>query len=159
MKSPWLKYESRLADWMKQFASEKLSFTNGFQAIPGFPSNGFRADGLLTDGNVVIALEVEVKQTHPDTNVGKYWLLSQYQAYEKVILFHVYTPEYTSYPWRLQLGQFYASKMAIELPFEYELVDQREAIDTNSSFEAVTRILEQRILGEFGVIAGKSQNA
>ena len=43
MKSPWLKYESRLADWMKQFASEKLSFTNGFQAIPGFPSNGFRA--------------------------------------------------------------------------------------------------------------------
>lgn len=109
---------------MKQFASEELTFTNRIQAIPSFPSNGFGADGLLTDGEVVLALEVEVKQTHPDTNVGKYWLLSQYQAYVKVILFHVNTLGYTSYPWRLQLGEFYASKMAIELPFEYKLLDQ-----------------------------------
>lgn len=150
MKSPWLKYESKLATWMKQFSNENLKFTNGFQAIPGFPSDGFRADGLLTDGKVVVALEVEVKQTHPDTNVGKYWLLNKYQSYEKVVLFHVYTPEYKSYPWRLQLGEFYASKMAQELPFEYHLIDQRTAENTDSSFEFVTGILGQRITNEFG---------
>ncbi|MBI1906378.1 MAG: hypothetical protein HYS20_09125 [Rhodocyclales bacterium] len=152
MKSPWLQYESKLADWMKQFANENLTFTNGFQAIPGFPSDGFRADGLLTNGKVVLALEIEVKQAHPDTNVGKYWLLNQYRPYEKVVLFHVYTPEYKSYPWRRQLGEFYASKMSQELPFEYHLLDQREAEDTDSSFEFVTSILEQRITTEFGAV-------
>ena len=135
---------------MKQFSTDRLAFTNGFQAIPGFPSDGFRADGLLTDGKVVVALEVEVKQTHPDTNVGKYWLLSQYHTYAKVVLFHVYTPGYKSYPWRLQLGGFYAAKMAKELPFEYHLVDQRAAEDTESSFEYVSQILEKRIRSEFG---------
>ena len=95
---------------MKQFANDSLKFTNGFQAIPGFPSDCFRTAGLLTDGNIVVALEVEVKQTYPDTNVGKYWLLNQYQQYEKVVLFYIYTPEYKSYPWRLKLGEFYASK-------------------------------------------------
>ncbi|WP_105645478.1 hypothetical protein [Pseudomonas sp. MYb185] len=137
---------------MKQFANENLKFTNGFQAIPGFPSDGFRADGLLTNGKVVLALEVEVKQTHPDTNVGKYWLLNQYQPYEKIVLFHVYTPEYKSYPWRFQLGEFYALKMSQELPFEYHLLDQRGAENTDSSFELVTGILEQRITSEFGAV-------
>lgn len=136
---------------MKQFANQSLTFTNGFQAIPGFPSDGFRADALLTDGKVVVALEVEVKQTHPDTNVGKYWLLNQYQPYEKVVLFHVYTPEYKSYPWRLQLGEFYASKMSQEIPFEYHLLDQRMATSTDASFRSVTAILEKRIRSEFGV--------
>ena len=137
---------------MKQFSNKNLRFTNGYQAIPGFPSDGFRADGLLTDGRVVVALEVEVKQTHPDTNVGKYWLLNQYRAYQKVALFHVYTPAYNSYPWRLQLGEFYASKMAKEFPFEYELLDQRGAENIDSSFEVVTNILEQRIIQEFGAV-------
>lgn len=152
LKSPWLQYESKLAGWMKQFASENLEFTNGFQAIPGFPSDGFRADGLLTNGKVVVALEVEVKQTHPDTNVGKYWLLNQYRVYEKVVLFYVYTPEYKSYPWRLQLGEFYASKMAQELPFEYHLLDQRAAESTDAAYEFVTGVLAQRLEKEFEVV-------
>ena len=70
-KSPWLDFESSLAGWMAKFANDKLAFKNGNQAIPGFPSNGFRADGLLTDGETLLAIEVEVAQTHPDTNVGK----------------------------------------------------------------------------------------
>ena len=150
LKSLWLQYESKLANWMKQFSNEELKFTNGHQAIPGFPSDGFRADGLLTNGKIAIALEVEAKQTHPDTNVGKYWLLSEHYAYEKVVLFHVYTPEYKSYPWRLQLGEFYASKMSKEIPFEYHLLDQREVENIESSFEYVTKILEKRISSEFG---------
>ncbi|MDW6017670.1 hypothetical protein SBW85_07750 [Vibrio plantisponsor] len=149
MKSEWLKFESRLAGWMKSFGSEILQFTNGYQAIPGFPSDGFRADGLLTDGKVVVALEVEVKQTHPDTNVGKFWLLNQYKSYEKVVLFHVYTPEYNSYPWRLELGKFYASKMSEELPFEYHLLDLRQTESIDSAFDMVTCAIEGKIRSEF----------
>jgi hypothetical protein len=147
--SPWLKFEASLATWMKRFERPRLTFKSGRQAIPGFPSSGFRADGLLTNGNVLLALEVEVKQTHPDTNVGKYWLLSEHQQYEKVILFHVYTPAYNSYGWRKTLGEFYASKMAIALPFEYHVLDLRNAMDTESAFKEVTMKLGERIYFEF----------
>jgi len=154
-KSPWLEFEASLAGWMSSFGRPHLTFKSGRQAIPGFPSSGFRADALLTDGKVLLALEVEVKQTHPDTNVGKYWFLSEHQAYEKVILFHVYTPTYNSYGWRKKLGEFYASKMAQELPFEYHLLDFRSATTTASAFKEVTVALEKRIRIEFqGVLTG-----
>jgi hypothetical protein len=71
---------------MAKFESEKIKFTAGYNAIPGFPSDGFRSDGLLTDGKTIVALEVEVKQTHPDTNVGKFWLLNEYYPYKKIAL-------------------------------------------------------------------------
>jgi hypothetical protein len=148
--SHWLKFEESLAQWMGLFESPGLAFKSGRQAIPGFPSSGFRADGLLTDGKVLLALEVEVKQTHPDTNVGKYWLLTQHQPYEKVILFHVYTPAYNSYGWRKTLGEFYASKMEKEIPFEYHLLDMRNVIDIQHAFGEVTQKLEERINVEFG---------
>lgn len=147
--SSWLKFEASLAAWMQAFERPNLAFKSGRQAIPGFPSSGFRADGLLTNGDVLLALEIEVKQTHPDTNVGKYWLLSQHKEYEKVILFHVYTPAYNSYGWRKTLGEFYASKMEIELPFEYHVLDLRNAFDTYSAFTEVTSKLSERIKIEF----------
>ena len=146
---PWLKFESSLSTWMSAFKTPSLTFKSGRQAIPGFPSSGFRADELLTNGNVLIALNVEVKQTHPDTNVGKYWLLSEYQKYEKVILFHVYTPAYNSYGWRKSLGEFYASKMVASLPFEYNVLDLRNAINTDIAFELVTTKVAERINLEF----------
>jgi hypothetical protein len=148
--SPWLTFEASLAKWMSAFESSKLVFKSGRQAIPGFPSSGFRADGLLTNGKVLLALEVEVKQTHPDTNVGKYWLLTEHQHYEKVILFHVYTPAYNSYGWRKTLGEFYASKMSQELPFVYHLIDVRNVTDIESAFEKVTKALIESIYAEFG---------
>lgn len=148
--SPWLKFEASLANWMSKFERPGLTFKSGRQAIPGFPSSGFRADGLLTNGKVLLALEVEVKQTHPDTNVGKYWLLTQHKQYEKIILFHVYTPAYNSYGWRKTLGKFYAEKMAMEIPFEYHLIDMKDAVDTENAFEKVTHKLGERISVEFG---------
>ena len=105
---------------------------------------------MLTNGNVLLALEVEVKQTHPDTNGGEYWLLSKYQQYEKVILFHACTPADDSNGWRKTLGESYASKMGNELPFEYHLVDMRNAIDTKSAFDEATNKLGKRIEIEFG---------
>jgi hypothetical protein len=150
MSADWYTFESLLAKWMGAFASPELIFKSGRQAIPGFPSDGFRADGLLTNGKTLIALEVEVKQAHPDTNVGKYWLLSQYQSYEKIILFHVYTPEYNSYGWRKTLGEFYATKMLSDISFEYHLMDMRNATDMDAAYDEVTTSLAQRINLEFG---------
>ena len=71
----WLNFEKDLVDWLSHFSNENLKFRNSYQAIVGFPQDGFRSDGMLTDGNVLLAIEVEAGQTHPDTNVGKYWLL------------------------------------------------------------------------------------
>jgi hypothetical protein len=147
--TPWLQFETKLAAWMKGFARSELSFRAGRQSIPGFPSDGFRADALLTNGRVLLALEVEVKQSHPDTNVGKYWLLSEYQSYDKVILFHVYTPAYNSYGWRKRLGEFYAKRMAAELPFEYVLLDKRSATNSEAAFGDVCRVIEPRIHQDF----------
>lgn len=148
--SPWLSFEASLAAWMSAFENSDLEFKSGRQAIPGFPSSGFRADGLLTNGRVLLALEVEVKQTHPDTNVGKYWLLSEHRMYDKVVLFHVYTPAYNSYGWRKTLGEFYARKMATEIPFEYHIIDIRNAVGTEEAFEEVTNMIGARIRIEFG---------
>lgn len=125
----WYLLENQIAEWMRSRANGGLVFRNGNQAIPGYPSDGFRADALLTDGRTLVAVEVEVKQTHPDTNVGKYWLLAEHQRYERVVLLHVFTPGYNSYPWRKSLAEFYAKRMTQELPFEYVQVDARHRDD------------------------------
>jgi hypothetical protein len=96
-----------------------------------------------------LALEVEVRQTHPDTNVGKYWLLSEHCKYERVTLFHVYTPAYNSYGWRKALGEFYAGRMSAELPFEYVLLDKRSSYDAEVAFAEVCAVLDPRIRREF----------
>jgi hypothetical protein len=128
--SDWFQLEQDLGNWLSTYGEGKLTYKNSYQAIFGFPSDGFRSDGMLTNGKVLIALEIEAGQMHPDTNVGKYWLLqSQDQAYEKIILFHVFTPRFDSYGWRKKLGEFYAKKMGAEIPFEYVLVDKRESVD------------------------------
>jgi hypothetical protein len=142
-KRPWYSFEERLARWLSQRESSALQFRNGYQAIPGFPSDGFRADALLTDGRTLLALEIEFKQTHPDTNVGKYWLLADHKLYEKVILVHIFTPGYNSYPWRKTLGEFYADRMGKELPFEYIQLDLRSCTDPETAFrDCVTKVGE-----------------
>jgi len=83
------------------------------------------------------SLAVEAGQTHPDTNVGKYWLLSEHHVYSSVVLFHIYTPRYNSYGWRKTLGEFYARKMNAELPFEYSLLDFRNAEDYGATLADV----------------------
>lgn len=142
MTTDWKDVERRLARWMRSFQTGDLRFTAGNQAVPGFPSDGMRADGALTDGKTLLALEVEAGQNHPDTNVGKYWLLADHYRYERVVLFHVYTPRFNSYGWRKTLGEFYARRMENALPFEYRLIDLREAKTTD---EAIARVQEQML--------------
>lgn len=83
-------------------------------------TDGFRSDGLLKNDKFLLAIEVEAGQTHSDTNVGKYWLIQTQHKFEKIVLFHIYTPKHNSYPNRKKLAKFYAEKMKNEgIPLEY----------------------------------------
>jgi hypothetical protein len=141
----WRSFERDIANMVKLHQKPGLQFCAGYTAIPGFPYDGFRADALLTDGKHLLAVEVELKQANPETNVGKYWILSKYRSYESVLLFHIYTPAFNSYPWRLKLGCFYAEKMQQELPFEYVLLDRRKDVDPGATLKSVQLIIEPRI--------------
>lgn len=148
----WKQLERDLSSWIKAHALPPLEYRGSFQAIPGFPSDGFKSDGLLTDGRVLLALEVEAGQNHPDTNVGKYWLLSRYHTYERIVLFHVYTPDFNSYGWRKTLGEFYEDKMKSEVLIDYIQLDIREAIDYDSTFSNICFKMEKRMKAEFSSI-------
>ncbi|MCA9919954.1 MAG: hypothetical protein KC445_18485 [Anaerolineales bacterium] len=127
----WKQLEKDLSSWLKHFESDKLHFRNPYQAIVGFPNQGFRSDGMLTDGKTLLAIEVEAGQMHPDTNVGKYWLLCErYHKYEKIILIHVFTPNFNSYGWRFELAKFCAEKMQEQQPLKYMLQDYRQTQDS-----------------------------
>lgn len=144
-RSPWLDLERRVACWLERKAGTRLEFRNGYQAIPGYPADGFRADALLTDGASLLAVEVEVKQTHPDTNVGKYWLLAEHRRYQHVVLLQVYTPGYNSYPWRKRLAEYYAIRMQRELPFEYHQLDLRTSTSVDTAFSICVEQMEAHV--------------
>lgn len=66
----WTNLEKDLVDWLKIFSSDTLQFRNSYQATIGFPPDGFRSEGMLTDGITLLAVEVEAAQSHPDTKRG-----------------------------------------------------------------------------------------
>jgi hypothetical protein len=148
--APWLAFEGELAKRVRDLGGPALTFSAGWQCIPGYPVDGFRADAALTNGRSLLAVEVEVRQSHPDTNVGKYWLLREYKQYERVALIHVYTPAYNSYGWRKTLGEFYAKRMAAEAGFEYILLDERGAANVAGALETVMVRVQRAVFELFG---------
>ena len=143
----WSELEQDICYWLAGFQSANVIFRNSHQSIPGFPTDGPKSDGLLADENIIIAIEVEAGQTHPDTNTGKYWLLqSNYKQYERIILFHIYTPKFNSYGWRKELGEFFAAQMEeANVPIEYLLLDYRNSLDYGQTLSELKAIIERRI--------------
>ena len=150
--SIWKHLEQDIINWLSSYSSDNIEFRNSYQAIVGFPSDGPRSDGMLSDRKTLIAVEIEAGQTHPDTNVGKYWLLhTKYMQYKKYILFHIYTPDFNSYGWRKKLGEFYASKMRLEIPIDYVLLDYRKAANYDTTLTKIKTLIQERIQMEFGL--------
>lgn len=150
--SNWKQLEEDIGQWLSTFASERINFRNAHQAIVGFPSDGFRSDGMLSDDYLLLAVEVEAGQTHPDTNTGKYWLLNaKHKSYRKIILFHVYTPDFNSYGWRKTLAEFYVEKMRSEVPIDYILLDYRTVQEYDSTLTKIKTIIGEKIQHEFGI--------
>jgi len=148
----WQQLEQDISRWLSTFASQQVEYRNSYQAIVGFPSDGFRSDGMVTNNSVLLAIEVEAGQTHPDTNTGKYWILyDKYKQYRKILLFHIYTPNYDSYGWRKKLAEFYICKMRREVPIEYFLLDYRDAQDYDSVLTNIKGKIAEKIAQEFGV--------
>jgi hypothetical protein len=145
----WKQMEKDLSSWLSTFTRNGIYFRNSHQAIIGFSSDGFRSDGMLTDNDVVIAIEVECGQTHPDTNTGKYWLLYKNKPYKKIILFHIYTPDFNSYGWRKELAEFYIEQMKSEVPIEYILLDFRNANDYHQTLMELKKKIEEKVGKEF----------
>ena len=142
----WLILEADIVNWLREKYSTRLQFRNSYQSIVGFPSDGFRSDGMLTDGETLLAIEIEARQTHPDTNVGKYWLLhKEHRQYQRIILFHVFTPLFDSYGWRKKLAEFYAVQMKGEVPIEYILKDLRESPDYSVALRELKREVAAKI--------------
>ncbi len=145
-KGSWTNFEADIVRWLKRNYSSRFQFRNSYQSIVGFPSVSFRSDGMLTDGKTLLAVEIEAGQTHPDTNTGKYWLLhKRYKQYQKIILFHVFTPPFNSYGWRKELAEFYVAQMGKEVPIEYILKDFREGIDYNGALSELKNTIQRKI--------------
>ncbi|MCK4626816.1 MAG: hypothetical protein KAV00_16005 [Phycisphaerae bacterium] len=145
----WKQMENDLSRWLSNFARNEVHFRNSHQAIIGLPSDSFRSDGMLTDNKVLIAIEVECGQTHPDTNTGKYWLLYKHKSYERIILFHIYTPDFDSYGWRKKLAEFYIEQMKSTVPIEYILLDFRKADDYRRTLTEIKKKIEEKVTGYF----------
>ena len=149
--SQWRELSKELSEWLRKLVLVQLSFRGSNRPIIGFPSDGFKSHGMITDGKTLIAIEVEFGQIHPDTNIGKYWLLNnQFRAYRKIILFHIYTPDNNSNVWCKKLADFYAEKMKTEIPFDYVLMDYRQAVDFNTTASEIKETIKARLKNEFG---------
>lgn len=147
----WITIEKDITSWLKEYSSDTLTYKSPNQCIIGFPSDGFRSDGMLTDNHTIIALEIEASQKHPDTNVGKYWLLQTYKQYKSIILYHIYTPKYQSYPWRKKLAEFYVSKMKPEVPIEYVVLDYRKASNYFMTLKEIKEIIYKKLVDVFNL--------
>jgi len=150
----WKSMEKDLIDFLKSFKKNGIEFKNSHQAIIGFPlSDGFRSDGMLACKDILIAIEVECGQTHPDTNTGKYWLLyNKYQQYNKIILFHIFTPDFDSYGKRKELAEFYIEQMKKNIPIEYIQFDFRKENNYNQKLEEIKNIINEKVKKEFDLI-------
>lgn len=158
----WKQLERDISEWLRGLVVPGIAYRGPNQAIPGFPSDGFRSDGLLTDGRTLVAVEIEAGQMHPDTNVGKYWLLQDVagpDAYERIVLIHVYTPDFNSYGWRKRLGEFYVEKMIGLAPVEYVQMDMRDASDYGAALAAVKQTVTSLAEVAFpDILAGERMN-
>jgi len=150
----WGDLATKLNEWLKGFAEQHgLTHRNQHQAIPGFPHNGFKSDGLVTDGRRIIAVEIEYGQTHPDTNVGKYWLLFEKRRYEKLVLIHVFL--HNGRPHRRELAKFYIEKMKnSSVPIEYIVLDDRNICYEN--IDDVLSKIKSKIRERYKNIFGQS---
>ena len=117
-------------------------YRNPHQAIFKLdPRRGFRSDGMLACGDVLIAIEIETGQRHPDTNVSKYWFLLQKKIYKKIFLFHYYTHYLKANPSRVELAD-YLTKQFKEKD-KFEIVGRK--IDNSENYSKVLREIISKI--------------
>jgi len=132
------------------------------EVLQKFPIGEFRSDGMLVTDEIIIAVEVEAGQRHPDTNVGKYWywLVNESEPHRKIVLFHVYAPGFRPNESRKELGRFYAKQMQDnKVPIEYLFRDytKREPEGYSTILGELKAEVRAKIEQEFGPELGSGE--
>ena len=82
--------------------------------------------GIKKKNGEIIAVEIEIGQTHPDTNVSKYWRMKyRFTKGKKLTLIQVFGPRYENdYQSRTDLAEFIAKRMIQDYGKTFEYVRQ-----------------------------------
>ena len=59
IKTGWKRLENDIATWLCDYENDMVHFRNSYQAITGFPFDGFRSDAMLANETTLLAIEVE----------------------------------------------------------------------------------------------------
>jgi hypothetical protein len=152
--SNWKQLEKDISEWLSTFASADIKFRRKF------PVGDFISDGMLITDEILVAVEVEAGQRHPDTNVGKYWWLTARKPYRRIVLFHVYAPGFKPNESRKELGRFYAKQMQDnKVPIEYIFRDctRREPEGYSTILGELKAEISAKIEQEFGSALGSRE--
>ncbi len=115
------KLEEDIQKGLQKLVRPGREYRNPYQAIFKLDARkGFRSDGMLACGDILIAIEIETGQRHPDTNVTKYWYLLHKKIYRKIFLFHYYTHYPKPNPSRKELADYLTNKLRQKGKFEIE---------------------------------------
>jgi len=110
----WANLERDVTKWLSSFVSDDIMYKKGIGYLR------FMSDGILIKNNRLLAVEIECGQTHPDTNVLKYWRLQSNDPpkYKKLVLLHFFTPGYR-YPGRKELAMFLSKNIPSRAKITY----------------------------------------
>jgi len=92
----------------------------------------FKADAKIELNDEIIFIEVEEAQTHPDTNVSKYWMYLQENPDKKIKLIQIFGRAFietvNNYASRKKLSEFIAKKIkgSFSENFEYVPINLRD---------------------------------
>jgi hypothetical protein len=149
----WKKLEDDLSKELSGLGGGTLAYRGPHQSIIEFDYSGFHSDGCLSDCDHLLAVEVEAGQPHADTNTAKYWFVAQRSHhFKRIVLLHIYTPDFKSYGSRKDLADFLAEKIKTEIDFDQIDLDYRDKMAND--YEFVLKDAKERIGVEFRKLFG-----
>ena len=86
----------------------------------------FKADIQINNDSELIFIEIKESQTHPDTNVSKYWVYLEGNLNKKVKLIQIFGRGFSetenNYTSRKKLSEFIAKKIKLAFPKNFAYV-------------------------------------
>jgi len=123
MKSEFFNLTKGVRGKLKSFLGDKAISKEVYLSKEKF---SFKADIQINNSSEVIFIEIEESQTHPDTNVSKYWGYLESNPNRKVKLIQIFGRGFSetenNYASRKKLSEFIAKKIKLAFPKDFEYV-------------------------------------
>lgn len=149
----WKKLEDDLSEELRKLTEEELWYRNPYQSIIEDDQGGFRSDGCISNGEYLLAVEVEAGQPHLDTNTAEYWFIqARRHQFHKIVMLHIYTPDFNSYGSRKELADFLAEQMSGEFDFKQHVIDYRKK--SENDYPTILEETKDRVRFEFRKLFG-----